>query len=151
MSLSGSLKLAWFRTLKSSARNWNCFDSAIDMFLNSEKSQFAYPGPSAILRPALPNCWTGELGSGVIRANAFALSHALAECDPELGSCPATRFGRLAEKPVISGAPPCSDTSLESKTVNGVRLIAVTIPLSCHPPNTCRYQPSACCQKGRLH
>src|ERR1700686_56665 len=107
------------------------------MFLNTEKSQFAYPGPCAIFRPAVPNCCTGELGFGVIRANALALSHAFAECGPELGFWPATKFGRLGEKPVISGAPPCSDTSLESKTVNGVPLIAVIIPLSCQAPNTC--------------
>ena len=59
------------------------------------------------------------------REKAFALSQALTVCGPLLGFCPTTRFGRLAENPVISGAPPCTDVSLESKTVNGVPLIAV--------------------------
>jgi len=54
---------------------------------------------------------------------------------PAFGFCPATRLGRLAENPVISGAPPCSETSLESKTVKGVPLITVAIPFSCQPPS----------------
>src|SRR5258708_31082120 len=107
------------------------------MFLKAEKSQCAYPGPCAMFRPAEPNCCTGEFGLGVIRANAFALSHAFADCGPELGFWPATRFGLLAENPLISGAPPCSETSFESNTVNGVPLISVVIPLTCQLPNAC--------------
>src|SRR6267143_1514679 len=108
MSLSGSRKLVWFRMLKNSARNWNCLDSVTRIFLNAEKSQFAYSGPSAMLRPAVPNCSTGELGSCRMRANAFELSHALALRGPELGLCPATRFGRFAENLLIPavGLPP---------------------------------------------
>src|SRR6185437_9065820 len=86
------------------------------MFLNAEKSQSSYPGPCAIFRPAVPNCCTEEFGFGVIRAKASALSQSLAECGPELGFWPATRSGRLAENPLISGAPPCADTSRESKS-----------------------------------
>src|SRR5882762_5345138 len=137
--------------LKNSNRNWNSFDSVTRMFFNAEKSQFAYPGPSAILRPALPNCSTGELGSCTTRANAFAFSHAVVVRGPELGFCPATRFGRLAENPVISGAPPCNEASLESKTVNGVPLISVAIPFTCQFPRICRYQPCGCLQRGKLH
>ena len=69
------------------------------MFLNAEKSQFAYPGPCAMLRPAVPNCWTGEFGSWMIRWNALALSHAAGVFGPALGFCPGTRFGRFAENP----------------------------------------------------
>ena len=36
---------------------------------------------------------------------------------------------------VISGAVPSAATSFESKTVNGVPLISVAIPSSCHPPS----------------
>src|ERR1700724_3658747 len=107
------------------------------MFLNAEKSQFAYGGPWAMLRPAVPNCCTGEFGLGVSRWKAFALSHACVVWGPAFGSCPGTRLGRLAEKPVISGAPPCSEASLESKTVKGVPLMIVAMPLTCQAPSTC--------------
>ena len=53
---------------------------------------------------------------------------------PVLGFCPGTRLGRFAENPVISGAPPCTETSLESKTVNGVPLITVAMPFNCQLP-----------------
>ena len=107
------------------------------MFLNAEKSQLPYPGPMAIFRPALPNCCTGEFGSCVIAWNALGLSHAFADFGPAFGFCPATKLGRFAENPVISGAQPLTDTSCESNTVNGVPLITVAIPFSCHPPNAC--------------
>src|SRR6476646_3410913 len=109
-------------------------DSVTRMFLNNEKSQSEYPGPCAMLRPAVPNCCTGELGSWVILWNAFGLSHALVVFGPLLGS--ATTFGRLEKNPLISGAEPCTEKSFPSKTVNGVPVIAVTIPLTCQLPRT---------------
>src|SRR5215831_7138650 len=81
-----------------------------------------------MFRRAVPNCPALATGSG--RWNARALSQALTECGPLFGL--PTKSGRCAEKPVISGALPCRDTSFESNTVNGVPLISVTIPLSCH-------------------
>src|ERR1700688_105403 len=135
MSLSGLWKFVWFRMLKNSARNWMSFDSPTGMFLNNEKSQSVYPGPCAMLRPAVPNCCTGELGSWVIRWNAFGLSQALVVVGPSLGL--ATTFGRLEKNPLISGAEPCTEKSLPSKTVNGVPDIAVTIPFTCQLPRIC--------------
>src|ERR1035438_3905347 len=88
-----------------------------------------------MLRPAVPNCPASRVGSS--RTNALALSQALTEWGPLLGL--PTRSGRCAEKPVISGALPWAATSLESNTVNGVPVISVTIPLSCHPPRACLY------------
>src|SRR5436309_5673195 len=114
------------------------------MFLKAEKSQSRYPGPCAMLRPAVPNCCTGEFGSGVMRWNAFALSQALGVFGPLLGFCPGTRLGRFAENPLISGAPPCSEKSTESKIVKGVPLIIVAIPFNCQPPRTCWYQRCGC-------
>ena len=54
-----------------------------------------------------------------MRWNALAFSHAPVVFGPALEFCSETRFGRLAEKPVISGAPPRWETSVQSKTVNG--------------------------------
>ena len=42
----------------------------------------------------------------------------------------------------LSGALPCAATSFESKTVNGVPLISVAMPFSCHPPSAAWYQLS---------
>ncbi len=61
------------------------------------------------------------------------------------------RSGRLLEKPEISGALPCNETSFESNTVNGVPLCKVTIPFSCQFPKAYSYQVCPCRQKGRLH
>ena len=69
--------------------------------------------------------------------NALAFSHALGVFEPEFGSCPETRFGRLEKNPLISGADPCTEKSVESKTVNGVPLMRVAIPLSCQAPSAC--------------
>src|SRR5579872_1709497 len=104
-----------------------------------------------MLRPALPNCCTGELGSWVILWNAFGFNHAVAVLGPALGFCPATRFGRLEKNPLISGAEPCTEKSFPSKTVNGVPVMAVTIPLTCQLPRTCWYHPLGCRHQGRLH
>src|SRR5579864_1264631 len=104
-----------------------------------------------MLRPAVPNCCTGELGSWVIFWNAFAFSHAPGVFGPELGFCPGTRFGRFEKNPLISGAEPCTEKSVESKTVKGVPLIKVTIPFTCQLPSACWYQPWGCLQNGRLH
>jgi|ERR1700682_1257879 hypothetical protein len=54
---TGTAKLAWFRMLKNSARNWMLKFSEIfliALFLNMEKSRFTRPGPVNMLRPALP-------------------------------------------------------------------------------------------------
>src|SRR5215472_17958915 len=103
------------------------------MFFTAAKSQFANPGPCTTLRPSLPNCCTGEFGSGVICWNAALLNHSCGVRGPELGSL--IGLGRLLEKPEISGALPCSETSVESNTVNGVPLCTVTIPLNCQSPS----------------
>src|ERR1700674_1810418 len=108
------------------------------MFLRAEKSQFEYPGPCTTLRPSLPNCSTGEFGSCVRRWKALVWNHCCAVCGPEFGF--PIRFGRLLEKPEISGALPCRETSAGSNTVNGVPLIRVTIPLNCQLPSACSYQ-----------
>src|SRR5450755_2644778 len=119
------------------------------MFLNAEKSQFTYPGPCTELRPSFPNTSTWPVGSGASRWKAFMLNHCAAVCGPEFGF--PTTLGRLLENPDISGACPCTETSLESNTVNGVPLIAVMIPFSCQLPRTLPYQLLECCKKGRLH
>src|ERR1700741_5161456 len=97
-----------------------------------------------MLRPASPNCCTGELGSGTSCWNAFVLNHLRGVFGPEFGF-PIT-FGRLLENPEISGACPCRETSVESNTVNGVPLCTDTIPLNCQLPSTCWYQVLACRQ-----
>src|SRR5205823_3987352 len=99
-------------------------------------------GPTPMFRPALPNCWMGELALGMTWAKAALLSHAAVLFGPEFGFWPETTLGRLAEKPVISGAPPWLETSVESKTVKGVPLISVAMPLSCHPPSTACVMPA---------
>src|SRR5712664_2354755 len=53
----GTLKLAWFRILKNSARNCTLKLSEIFLmwlFLTTEKSRFIKPGPTNVLRPTLP-------------------------------------------------------------------------------------------------
>src|SRR5260370_24323957 len=53
----GGAKLAWFMMLKISMRNWTLKFSEMRftrLFLNTEKSRLAMPGPIRILRPALP-------------------------------------------------------------------------------------------------
>src|SRR5215469_13209629 len=50
----GVLKLARFSRLKSSARNCTLKRSLIRVFLNTEKSQVASPGPMKELRPRFP-------------------------------------------------------------------------------------------------
>src|ERR1700674_4204545 len=53
----GTEKFARFKILKNSARNCTLKSSEIRLtwlFLNTEKSRFAVPGPIRILRPALP-------------------------------------------------------------------------------------------------
>src|SRR5437868_4369425 len=102
-----------------------------------------------MLRPALPNCWIGEFGLGVSCWKAAVLNHCNTLRGPEFGS--PTRFGRFAENPVISGAPPCNETSFESNTVNGVPLMNVVIPFICQFPSACWYQACGWRQKGRLH
>src|SRR5216684_3770115 len=55
--VTGTEKLAWFSTLKNSARNCTLKFSEIlrtRLFLKIEKSRFVSPGPIRILRPALP-------------------------------------------------------------------------------------------------
>ena len=42
------------KTLKNSVRNWILTCSVIGKSLNREKSKFTRPGPSRMLRPALP-------------------------------------------------------------------------------------------------
>src|SRR5258706_4887502 len=55
--VTGTEKLARFRTLKNSARNCTLKFSEIfvtRLFLKTEKSRFERPGPIRILRPELP-------------------------------------------------------------------------------------------------
>src|SRR4029077_15595880 len=67
----GTAKFARFKTLKNPARNCTLKFSEIrliELFLNTEKSRFAVPGPIRMLRPALPRRlkhWGGvpKLGS----------------------------------------------------------------------------------------
>src|SRR3981189_2883988 len=103
-----------------------------------------------MFRPAVPNCCTGEFGSWITCWNAPLFSQAPGVCGPALGFWPGTRFGRFEKNPVISGAEPCTEKSVESKTVNGVPLIAVTIPFTCQLPSTCWYHPCGCLQNGKL-
>ena len=71
----------------------------------------------------------------MIRWKAFRLSQLLVVFGPSLGL--PTTFGRLEKNPLISGAEPWTEKSFPSKTVNGVPVIAVTIPLTCQLPRTC--------------
>src|SRR6202051_4700340 len=119
------------------------------MFLNADTSQFTYRGPTSALRPSLPNCSTEEFGAWLILWKAFTLNHSAAVRGPEFGVH--TPLGRLLENPEISGACPCSETSLESNTVNGVPLMAVKIPFNCQLPRTLPYKFVEFCKKGRLH
>src|SRR5580658_373935 len=119
------------------------------MFLNAEKSQSTYPGPSTALRPSSPNTSNRPRGSGSSCWKAFTLNHSAAVRGPEFGL--PTTLGRLLENPEISGACPCSETSLESNTVKGVPLMAVIIPFNCQFAKTLPYQSVECCKKGRLH
>ena len=50
----GLLKLARFRMLKNSARNWRVARSRKEVFLRSETSQVPRPGPIKVSRPRLP-------------------------------------------------------------------------------------------------
>src|ERR1700730_6703251 len=55
--VTGTAKFARFKILKNSARNCTVKFSEIrliELFLNTEKSRFAVPGPIRMLRPALP-------------------------------------------------------------------------------------------------
>src|ERR1700730_6260869 len=55
--VTGTAKFAWFRMLKTSARNCTWKDSDIlltGMVLTNERSRFTVPGPVRMLRPALP-------------------------------------------------------------------------------------------------
>src|SRR5580704_8687765 len=119
------------------------------MFLSAEKSQFTYPGPRTALRPSSPKTSKRPRGSGWSFWNALTLNHSAGVHGPEFG-LPIT-FGRLLENPEISGAWPCSETSLESNTVNGVPLMAVKIPFNCQLPRTWPYQLFECCKNGMLH
>src|ERR1700720_1239837 len=53
----GGAKLGWLRILKISIRNWTLKFSEILriwLFLKTEKSRLVTPGPTRLLRPALP-------------------------------------------------------------------------------------------------
>src|SRR6266851_3235954 len=74
----GGAKLAWFMILKNSARNCTLALSEIfltAMFLNTEKSRLTSPGPTTLLRPALPRRFAqvpampGLNGSGVFEGS----------------------------------------------------------------------------------
>src|SRR5258708_22674319 len=55
--ITGSWKLARFKTLKTSKRNWALKLSEIlgmGLFLNNEVSRFTKPGPRRMFRPTLP-------------------------------------------------------------------------------------------------
>src|ERR1700683_4020149 len=119
------------------------------MFFSAEKSQLTYPGPSTALRPSSPKTSKRPSGSGSSCWKALVLNHSAAVRGPELG-LPIT-LGRLLENPEISGACPCSETSLESNTVKGVPLIAVKFHFNCQLPRTLPYHVAECCRKGRLH
>src|SRR5258706_12999375 len=102
ISSSGNRKFVWLSTLKNSARNWNCFDSATLKFFSAEKSQLAYPGPCTMLRPAVP-----KVPGSFICWNAALLNHSSTDFGPEFGL--PTRFGRLDWNPEISADPPCTE------------------------------------------
>src|SRR5208337_546515 len=149
MSLTGKRKLVWFSTLNNSPRNWSSLDSVRRIFLKADASQFTYPGPWTTFRPSSPNTSNLPRGSGWSCWKAFTLNHSCGVRGPEFGL--PIRLGRFAEKPVISGACPCSETSFESNTVNGPPLMTVTIPFNCQLPKTCPYQLLECCRNGRAH
>ena len=50
----GELKLAWFRILKTSARNCSLYLSVNDVFLNNDMSKLASPGPLKEPLPTFP-------------------------------------------------------------------------------------------------
>src|SRR6202034_1621346 len=116
------------------------------MLLKAEKSQSTYLGPWTALRPSSPNTSNWPRGSGSSFWNALTLNHSCGVRGPEFGF-PIT-LGRFAEKPVISGAWPCSETSFETNPVNGPPLMAFTIPFNCQLPKTWPYQLLECCSNG---
>src|ERR1700681_2330798 len=67
----GVLKLARFKMLKISARNCRLSRSRIAVFLRTEKSQVASPGPIYVSLPALPKNPMAEGGA----INAAGLNH----------------------------------------------------------------------------
>ena len=87
-----------------------------------------------MLRPALPNCPACVCGSR--RLNASRLIHASTVCGPAFGS--PIRSGRLAANPEIGGLLACSDTFVESETVNGVPELCVAIALICQSSSRTR-------------
>src|ERR1700676_2358381 len=77
--VTGTEKLAWFRTLKNSARNCTLKFSEIlrmRLFLKIDTSRFVSPGPIRILRPALPrrlkHCGY-ETGTGLPDASTYGV------------------------------------------------------------------------------
>src|SRR5260370_34000350 len=92
-------KFVWLRILKNSARNSRCICSRIGNCLTREVSQVLYPGPSMMLRPALPNVpWA------VLCAKAHVLKRVPGIQGPALGL--PTRLGREQLKPT---KPPHSE------------------------------------------
>src|SRR2546423_12655860 len=53
-TLPGLLKCAWLNRLKASTRSWMRRLPPKSMFLKSDRSVEAKPGPRIVLRPALP-------------------------------------------------------------------------------------------------
>src|SRR6185436_18266578 len=95
----------------------------------SDKSKLVNAGPLAMLRPAFPNC--PACVCGFKRWKTDRLIHASTVCGPLLGS--PIRLGRLAANPEIGGLLACSETFVESDTVNGVGELCMTIVFNCHP------------------
>ena len=128
--------------LKNSARNWMFFDSRDAEVLEDGEVPVRESRANADVPPGVAELLHRRIGirnhlreCGGVQPRARSFAGRSSDFWPE------TTSGRLAEKPVISGAPPWSETSVESKTVNGVPLIAVTMPLSCHPPRTACVKP----------
>ena len=90
-----------------------------------------------MLRPALPNCPAWVTGSS--RWKADRLIQASTVRGPPFGS--PTRFGRLAAKPEIGGLLACSETLVESDTVNGVPELCDAMTFSCQSWSSARSAP----------
>ena len=100
-------KFVWLRILKNSARNSRCICSRIGNCLTSEVSQVLYPGPSMMLRPALPNVPCTLLSTKAHVLNNVPGTHGLVLGLP-------TRLGREQLNPTV---PPQSEFETETISV----------------------------------
>jgi hypothetical protein len=139
--LSGMLRFGWLKRLKTSARSCRLRRSPRAVFLTSEALTFSVPGPSRVLRPALPNV------PGAGNAKADVSNQRSGVRFERVGS--PTTFGRsFAPKPSVERPVPLLSMSESRATVNGLPVWSVTMPKVCQPLKIVESQPrSARCAR----